>query len=191
MKTPSPHLCVPSVTAANYVGTSAGTFKAFKARTQRGAVLLITVMLVLMLTILALGLVALNSTQTRIATNSADVQIAFQTAEAALNQAQSNLLAGNYPAANFQSNNNGLYLFNPANPPLWTTILWSGATTVIPSFQGNSKSAAAFFIELLPSVVLPGQNMKKVTRVYRVTARAVGASGGAPVLLQATVQIQQ
>lgn len=168
----------------------AGACRFKRARAQRGAVLLITVMLMLMLTILALGLVTLNSTQTRIATNSADVQIAFQTAEAALNQAQSKLLAGNYSVVNFQSNNNGLYLFNPANPPLWTTIVWSGTNTIA-SFQGSSKSAAAYFIELLPSVVLPGQNMKKITRVYRVTARAVGASGGAPVLLQATVQIQQ
>ena len=182
MNTPPRSVSVPSF--------STGAFRVHKARTQRGAVLLITVMLVLMLTILALGLVALNSTQTRIATNSADVQIAFQTAEAALNQAQSNLLAGAYPIGNFQSNGNGLYIFNPANPPLWTTILWSGAA-VISSFQGNSSTPAAYFIELLPSVVLPGQNMKKVTRVYRVTARGVGASGGAPVLLQATVQIQQ
>lgn len=161
------------------------------SRTRRGAVLLITIMLMLMLTVLGLGLVSLNSTQTRIATNSGDVQIAFQTAEGALNQAQSNLLAGNYSASNFLANSNGLYVFNPASAAVWNTVNWASNSAVIQSFQGGSKAPAAYIIEQLPSVILPGQSLKKPTSTFRVTARAVGPSGGAPVMLQSTVQIQQ
>jgi type IV pilus assembly protein PilX len=161
------------------------------APVQRGAVLFITIMLMLMLTVLGLGLVSLNSTQTRIATNSGDVQIAFQTAEGALNQAQSNILAGSYPANSFLANSNGLYVFNPANSALWSSVNWASSSAVIQSFQGGSKTPAAYIIELLPSVILPGQSMKRATSVFRITARAVGPSGGAPVMLQSTVQIQQ
>ena len=163
----------------------------FLATTHRGTVLLITIMLMLMLTVLGLGLVSLNSTQTRIATNSGDAQIAFQTAEGALNQAQSNILAGNYPASSFLANNNGLYIFNPANAVLWSSVNWANSGAVVQSFQGGSKTPAAYIIELLPSVILPGQSFKKATSVFRITARAVGPSGGAPVILQSTLQIQQ
>ncbi len=160
-------------------------------RQQRGSVLIITVILVLLLTILGLGTVSLNTTQTRIATNSADAQISFQTAEGVLNQAQTKLIAGDYAYANFLAGDNGLYLFDPAVAPVWTTIDWSIAGVAIPSFQGKSAVPGAYIIELLPSFVRPGQSLKRVTRVFRITARAVGPSGGAPVLLQSTVQLQE
>ncbi|MEB0135125.1 pilus assembly protein [Actimicrobium sp. CCC2.4] len=158
---------------------------------QRGSVLIITVILVLLLTILGLGTVSLNTTQTRIATNSADAQISFQTAEGVLNQAQTNLVAGDYAYANFMAGDNGLYVFDPAAAPIWTTIDWSSASAAVQSFQGKSNAPGAYIIELLPSFIRPGQSLKKVTRVFRVTARAVGPSGGAPVLLQSTVQLQE
>ncbi len=158
---------------------------------QRGSVLIITVILVLLLTILGLGTVSLNTMQTRIATNSADAQMSFQTAEGVLNQAQSKLIAGDYAYANFVAGDNGLYLFDPAVVPVWTTIDWSNASAAISSFQGKSSMPGAYIIELLPSFVRPGQSLKRMTRVFRVTARAVGPSGGAPVLLQSTVQLQE
>ncbi|MEO6920043.1 MAG: PilX N-terminal domain-containing pilus assembly protein [Collimonas sp.] len=158
---------------------------------QRGATLFITTIMMLLLTILALGAMSLNSMQTRIATNAADAQIAFQTAEGALNQAQTNIIAGNYPPGTFVANSNGLYTFAPASAPLWTTVNWSSSSAAIQSFTGNSSAPAAYIIEQLPSVIRPGQNYKKQTQVFRVTVRAVGASGGAPVMLQSTVQIQQ
>jgi len=158
---------------------------------QRGSTLFVTAILMLLLIVLALGALSLNTTQTRIATNAADAQIAFQTAEGALNQAQTNIISGNYPASSFQANTNGLYVFSPGSAPLWTTVNWASTSAVISSFTGNSNAPAAYFIELLPPVVRPGQSMKTPTQVFRVTARAVGASGGAPVILQTNVQIQQ
>ena len=159
-------------------------------RRQNGSVLIVTLLIMLMLTIMAVSEVSFNSTQTRIAPNSADAQVAFQTAEGALNEATNNLLAGTYPASSFLANANGLYLFNATNAPLWTTVNWTSAGNVILSFQGSSSAPAAFFIEQLPSVIKGGQNVNLPTQVYRITARAVGASGSSPVILQSTVQIQ-
>lgn len=157
---------------------------------QQGSVLIITLLLLMMLTVMAVTQISFNSTQNHVATNTTDAQIALQTAEGALNQATNNLLAGTYPTSSFLSNSNGLYVLNASAAPLWTTINWTSSSAVIMGFQGGSNSQAAFFIELLPSIVKAGQNSSITTQVYRITARAVGASGNSPVILQSTVQIQ-
>lgn len=160
---------------------------------QRGAVLLTTVILLVLLTILALAAVSMNSTQTRVATNSADNLVAYQTAEAALNQAETALISGSYTG--FGLNTQGLYTFTPGSTPLWAANLstaswWQSATNAIQGFQGGSSQPAAFVIELMPPVIKPGQGMKAVVNVYRITARAVGTSGQSPVVLQSTMQVQ-
>lgn len=157
---------------------------------QRGSVLIITLLLMLMLTVIAVTQISFNSTQTHIATNTADAQIAFQTAEGVLNEATNTLLAGNIALAGFMANTNGLYLHNPTNASLWSTVDWTNANAVIRSYQGGSSAQGAYLIELLPSVVKAGQNASIPTQVYRITARAVGASGNSPVILQSTLQIQ-
>lgn len=158
---------------------------------QAGFILITTFIMILMLTVMVLGILSYNTTQTRIAANATDEQIAFQTAEGAINQATNNVLAGNYPSSSFLTNTNGLYIFNPTNPPLSSTINWSSTSAVITSYQGGSNAQAAYIVEQLPSGIQPGQNMNKLAWVYRVTARAVGASGGSPIILQTTIQVQQ
>lgn len=156
------------------------------SRSSQGAsILIMTMILMIMLTVMALATISLNTTQTRIATNSADAQEAYQTAEGALNQAVNNLQLGNYSLANFVANTNGLYIFDPANPPVWTTASWSNASGAIqcPTGCGAGKQAA-YIIEYLPAVTVPGSGPK---HPYRITARAVGISGKSPVMLQAIV----
>jgi len=161
---------------------------------ERGVVLIATAVLLVILTVIALAGVSMISTQTRVATNSADVQVAYQTAEAALSDAQNQLIAGSFVPSAFAQNNGGLYVFDPSAPPVWSDAhLWlpANASKVLTSnFQGGSSSAPAYVIEQMPSVIKPGQDMKRPTQVYRITARATGRSGNAPVVLQSTVQIQ-
>lgn len=158
---------------------------------EQGSVLIITLLLMLMLTIMAVAQVSYNSTQTHITSNTADEQIAFQTAEGALNEATNNLLAGNFQASGFLANTKGLYLFNPNNAPVWTSVNWTDTNAVIMSFQGNSNAQAAYLIEQLPAVVRPGQNAHFTAQVYRVTAHAIGATTNSSVILQNTIQLQQ
>lgn len=162
-----------------------------KIALESGSVLIITLLLMLMLTIMAVAQVSFNGTQTHIATNSADEQIAFHTAEGALNEATNNILANTYAPLGFLSNQNGLYLFDATTEPIWTKIDWSSGSSAIKSFQGKSNTQAAFVIEQLPSVIKPGQNMNMPTQVYRITARAVGATNNTAVMLQSTEQLQQ
>lgn len=158
---------------------------------QQGSVLILTLLLMVMLTVIAITQVNFNSTQTHIATNTADSQVAFQTAEGALNEATNHLIAGTYPTTSFLSNTNGLYYFNQNNAPLWTTVDWTNSNAVILSFQGKSSAPGAYMIEQLPSVILPGQNANSPAQVFRITAHGVGASGSSPITLQSTLQLQQ
>jgi type IV pilus assembly protein PilX len=158
---------------------------------QRGSVLIVTIIMILLLTILGLGTVSLNTTQTRIATNSADVQISFQTAEGAINQANTDLIAGNYTFQEFVAGEKGLYIFDPNTTPIWKTIDWNNSDLSIPGFKGSSNEDSKVIIELLPSFTRPGQSLKSTTRVFRITVRSIGASGKSPTILQSTVQIQE
>lgn len=160
-------------------------------KTSRGSVLILALVLLIMLTLMAVTEMSINTVETRVATNSADQQVAFQTTEGAINEATNNLLAGLYSNGSFMSNANGLYLFDPTTPPLWTTIDWNSSSAVIKSFKGSSIAQSSYIIEQLPSIIQGGQSMNSPAYVYRITARGVGASGNAVVVLQTTVQIQQ
>lgn len=151
---------------------------------QRASVLITTMILLIMLTVLALAMISLNTTQTRIATNSADAQGAYETAEGALNQAASNLQSGSYSLADFVANTNGLYTFDPTSAPIWTTVAWTVATGAMQCTNCGVSNKAAYIIEYLPAVIVPGAGPK---HPYRITARAVGPSGKSPVMLQGTV----
>lgn len=158
---------------------------------SRGATLLVALVLLFILTLLAVSEVQFNSSETHMAANFADAQAAFQSAEGALNQAINFVHSGNYTPSTFLANTNGLYLSVPSNPPLWTTVNWSSASAVIQNYQGYSKAKAAYMIEQLPSVIQPGQSMRAMSLVFRITARALGPSGNSPVMLQCTVLVPQ
>lgn len=157
---------------------------------QQGYVLFITLIFLVILTIMGLASVSLNSTQTRIATNATDTEIAFEKAEGAINQATNFLLKGTYSQSSFSQNTNGLYTLDPTATAPWSAINWTSASAVITGFQGNKGDAATYVIEQLPSVVKPGQNMNIPTYIYRITARGTGGSNNTAIMLQTTLQIQ-
>ncbi|RUR06004.1 pilus assembly protein [Legionella sp. km772] len=158
---------------------------------EQGFILITTLVLLGMLTVLGVAQITINSSQTQIATNISDTETSFEKTEGAVNEAINRMLDHAYTASNFSNNNNGLYLFNQNNTPIWQTVNWDASGAVIRSFSGLNGPQASYVIEQLPSVVQPGQNMKALTRIYRITARSVGQTGNSSVLIQSTVQIQQ
>ncbi len=157
---------------------------------EQGFILMTVLILMIMLTVLAVTQVSLNSTQTRVATNATDTEISFETSEGALNEAITKVMSHGYSSQDFLNNNNGLYLFNHGDAPIWQTVNWNSSGAVIKSFSG-SGSQASYVIEQLPSVIKPGQSMRSSTNVYRITSRTLGANGNSSVLLQSTLQVQQ
>lgn len=158
---------------------------------QHGFVLITALMMIVILTLLALAGESLTSTQTRIAANSASQQATFQAAEGALSQAQAALLGGLYATGNFYSNAGGLYTYNPSVAPIWNAAnFWSpGSAAVTVSTWGALPTGvnAAYIIEKFP----PVSGLGTTNLVYRITAEASQASGGAPVMLQSIIEISQ
>lgn len=157
---------------------------------QKGFILITTLVLLVMITIIGMAQISMNSTQTKVTANTTDIEINYEKTEGALNEAINKLIKQEYDNEDFANNTNGLYLCNSNAAPTWKTLNWDSAASVIPSFQGLSGKQASYIVVQLPSVAQPGQNMKTLTRIYRVTSRSVAQSGLSSVMLQNTVQIQ-
>jgi len=173
---------------------------------ERGYILISTIVMVLLITLLALAGVSFNSTQTRIATNSRDSQIAFEAAEATLREVSDYIGIGQVPntpscgnlgdpaiagVINAVCAGPGISVATADETPLWlsanapwTTTLPNGGNT----YQGNSFQPAAYIVEgLLPQTFLNDQSTQ--LRPFRITVQAWGGIAGTPpqVMLQTIV----
>lgn len=162
---------------------------------QRGAVLIVGLITLLVLTLLALASLRTSLLEERMTGNVQDQAIAFQAAEAALRDGEQ-LLQG--PQLPDFTGADGLYPAPaPTDPPRWSVIDWDSAAAVrsyggFSGAPGSLASASArYFIEELPLVVGPGESLSADTPMgesafYRVTARGRGVAGDAAVTLQTT-----
>jgi Tfp pilus assembly protein PilX len=183
---------------------------------QDGYVLISTIILVLLITLLALAGISFNSTQTRIATNSSDSQIAFQTAEAALMQVKQIIIADSLNSSfvtkgvNCSSTLpitgavNGLVggLIATSCPPTETSgPLWQSANagwatglpgTTATLFKGKSQ-LVGYIVETLNQTSFPGNSLGvsssngNVLYPRRITVEASGALNATPQVMLQTI----
>jgi type IV pilus assembly protein PilX len=175
---------------------------------QRGFVLFVALILLLILSLLGVTAARLQTTEERMARNEDNRQIGAQAAEAALRAGETGLTTGVYTAAQFSANTNGLYELNPSagsvlwGPPAFNWAAAGAALTYSPADALNpmpaltSLPAAAqspqYIIENLPAVAMPGDSISQVqyaspvppVTVYRVTASGVGADSSTTTILQ-------
>jgi Tfp pilus assembly protein PilX len=161
----------------------------FGSRSQ-GIVLPTVLIMLLILSVASVVLVEQISSQSRMAGNSAATAISLQAAEATLQYATSQLVAGKYQESDFRGDANGLYFFRASNyskatPVPWqTTAGWTSAKSA-PQIGSSSANTATteqkFMIEELPDVVSPGGSTQKA---YRITARVRGPGNQGIVMLQ-------
>ena len=187
-------------------------------RPAQGFSLLVILMMVLVLSLLALG--AMNSAivQERMVGNARDRAVALQAAEAALRDAEADIEANPDAASGFsEACAGGLCIApsdtasGPQSAPLWQTINWSASTraygsrTSAPALLGPDNAALAsqprYFIERLPT--LPpavgssacvgggcGNALSDRARAFRITVRASGIRAATVVMLQ-SVYVKQ
>ena len=173
---------------------------------QRGIVLFVALILLLILSLLGVTAARMQTTEERMARNEDNRQIGAQAAEAALRAAEAGLTNGLYSASQFANNTNGFYQLNAATgsvlqgPP---ALNWNAAGAAItypdpanPMPPLTALPAAAqspkYIIENLPAVALPGDSINQVqyatpvspVTVYRVTANATGADSSSTTILQ-------
>lgn len=177
------------------------------ARTQRGVALFISLVLLLVLTIIGVSAVQTTTLETRMARNEHDTLLAFQAAESALRDAEvflmQNVVSVEDTDAFTGAGAAGLWdvADDPAEPDPWERAgIWSGGQSVIAvtDVGGVVAEAPRYVIEHLGDVASQ-ENPHQITAGYpdpvdrvamfRITARGVGGSANARVLLQSTYGI--
>lgn len=172
---------------------------------SRGAVLVVALILLLVLTLIGITAARLQTAQEGMARNDDNHQLALQGAEAALRDGEA--LIGQYNQAQFLTDTNGLYDLNQelqqATPSsIADTINWSSPGSQSMAYSGaplsgvpTSPQAAQIIIENMPPVAAPGEQLNGSSngygagggsqfQVYRVTAHALGGDSTSNVTLQ-------
>lgn len=154
----------------------------------RGIVLPTVLIMLLILSVASVVIVEQISTQTRMAGNSANTAMSLQVAEAVLQTATAQVLAGNITEAKYRANAGGYYYFRASNYsptaklPWQTAAGWASAQPVAKLNAVTDRTTdRRYIIEELPAVVSPGGSTQKA---YRITARVIGQGGQGSVMLQ-------
>ena len=170
---------------------------------QRGAVLILALILLLILTLLSVTAARMQTTEERMARNDENHQLAIQSAEAALRSAEGQLIAGIYTPGDFSANSNGLFTLqnelSSGNGSIADTINWNSPGNQTKTYAGpplqnaqSSPQPAQYLIERLPIGRILGGNQINASppSVYRITAHAVGGDSTSSVTLQSIVVLQ-
>lgn len=160
---------------------------------ESGSTLIVAIVILLVLTILGVFAMQTTTLEERMAGNLRDRELAFQAAEAALREGEAFLQAAVLPPFD---GTNGLY--QPLDPALshlslWAMIDWGSASASY-EYEGQIQGVFAqprYIIEELPPVLEPAGSLAADEPIpdatlYRVTARGVGGTATAVVVLQTT-----
>lgn len=164
-----------------------------KTKNQRGAVLMVALIMLLLLTVIGMAAIRGSTLQERMAGNMRDRNVAFQSAEAGLRAAETVLNGlGAVPVGKGY----GAAVDTPGDPSFWDkTFDWTnkGLQAALGITYVNSQPQ--YYVETVkftPGTV-PGDGVDIVSQsaidpptVYRVTSRAEGGSSDTVVVLQST-----
>jgi type IV pilus assembly protein PilX len=175
------------------------TSQFLNVRRSRGIALFISLVLLLVLTIIGVSSVQTTTLETRMARNEHDTLLAFQSAESALRDAET-FLQGVVTTAIFtDAGGGGLWtVADLGDPNRWEAAgLWGGGNSVVaPTGVDGVDEPPRYIIEHVASVIRE-ENAYQIDdpyaasaadriEIFRVTARGVGGSANAQVLLQTT-----
>ncbi len=165
-------------------------------RRQSGVALFISLVLLLVLTIIGVSSVQSTSLEVRMSRNEHDTLLAFQAAESALRDAETQLLAITSTAP--FNGTAGLYrVADMGTTENWDTAgVWAGGSSVIANAVEGVAEPSRYIIEYLGPVVREenayeqnspyGSGQVDRIEMFRITARGIGGTNNASVLLQST-----
>lgn len=186
--------------------TTLHTIRQPTTRTQRGAVLAVSLLILLLLTIIGIAGMSVTSLEERMAGNDRDRQMAFQAAEAALRNGEDYVATNNLPgnplgakfAANCQDQGAGMCLpATSGTANVWTDStlnVWGNAArhrTYSYSALSGLAAQPIYIIEYLgPQIIAPqtavtcSSSPSPCPQMYRITAIGYGGTPNAKVVLQ-------
>ena len=170
---------------------------------QKGVVLFISLVLLLVLTIIGVSSVQTTSLEQRMARNSHDSVLAFQAAEVALRDAETFLETVVDPAVSFPAAGTGGYTQSApyTDTEHWDAPgLWSGSGSVVaPTTVAGVDEPPRYIIEWVATVDTDNNpylqsssyaSAVNSVEIFRITARGVGGSTNARVILQSTFGVK-
>ncbi len=156
---------------------------------QRGAALIVALVLLLVVTVLGVTSMRTTTLQERMAGNLRDNHLAFQAAEAALRDGEELLQGATVPA--FDGSGGLLPRQSGAgSAEYWNAHAWLTNSRVASRLDGADMTAAParYVIEELPPITGEGDSLRfgplPEVGFYRVTAMGVGGTTDAVVILQ-------
>ncbi len=158
---------------------------------QRGATLIICMVILLVVTVLGVGSIQDTTLQEKMAANMKNRNMAFQAAESALRGAE-NYLNSTAVLPDFDGTTTGLYAQIGGNDPLpdtWSDAQWVASGAVYSGGAiGGVDTAPRYILEQMASTVTgaslqAGQPLSS-DDFYRITVRAVGGTATARVIAQ-------
>lgn len=173
-------------------------------RSQSGAALIVSLVILLLMTMI--GTFAMRTTvmEEKMAANQRDHEMAMMAAEIALRDAEKVIISWpELPIATDSADNNNVWNRNAMDPDQTNANVWWDERNaswwktygIASTKPANVAEAPRYIIEELQSVdVERGEGIasnKATLHYYRVTARGVGASSLATVLLQSTVVVEE
>ncbi|HOY22015.1 MAG TPA: PilX N-terminal domain-containing pilus assembly protein [Cellvibrio sp.] len=167
---------------------------------QKGAVLIVGLIMLLLLTIIGLASIRGSELQERMAGNTRDKNLAFQAAEAGVRAGETFLTQATLPAFNGSGLYQDLNRVDSATPipSLWTVSQWAANSVVLPvdTLKGVIAPPRYTIEKLAVSAAAanPGSGadiesldkMGGASEYYRVTSRGLGGTENAEVILQST-----
>ena len=173
-------------------------FTLLKAQRSRGVALFISLVLLLVLTIIGVSAVQTTTLETRMARNEHDRLLAFQAAESALRDAEAFLDTVITTDIFSDGGAGGLWtVANLGQPDRWEQNVWNAGTSVVaPTAVDGVNEPPRYIIEHVASVIREenayqiedpyAANAADRIEMFRITARGIGGSANAQVLLQTT-----
>jgi type IV pilus assembly protein PilX len=155
---------------------------------QRGAALIVAMVMLLAMTLVGVTAVRNTTLQERMAGNLRDSNLAFQSAERALREGETFLRSPTIPP--FTGANGLLTMQDDAGrASFWSAYDWAGNGRTAAGVT-DVASAPLYVIEELPAVPLSGGSASfgplPDVGFFRVTAQAVGGTADAVTILQTT-----
>ena len=163
-------------------------------RTQRGAVLIVALVLLLVLTILGTASMRDTAMEERMAGNFRDFSAALEAAETALRVGEADVASTTVFGAMTFDGSGGSYAvtstsIDPLTAGSWRTV----NASVMDKSQTLIDADPEYYVEQLPEIELPAsdltlgyQDRAPRVRYYRVTGKGFGISPSSEVILQST-----
>jgi len=152
---------------------------------ERGAVLVIALIMLILITVVSMSTIRSTTTDERIAGNVRDREKAFQAAEAVVQACLDHVRLGTYTTAPVSGEilPPVLATATPSTPNWEVAANWAAEDTNKKSVSIAVKSDT-YNLDADPRCMV--ENLSATSKSFRVTGRAVGASPESVVMLQAT-----